>query len=887
VSVDLRLVVPASAGWLAALALVFHPGAAGVMAIGGWVVVLALCAGALFLRRCRMVWRGSGLSFVVVALLSTAIAVEAPARMPEPLVSAAEHGRTVGLQVRLDSAPGRSGGGPDAMDRWRLVGTAVGVVDGDRTVEVDVPVVVFTSAEAGDLAGLGFGDTVDVSGRPRPTLPGDRAAFLVSSREPPTVRSEAPWWLSWTEGLREGFSAAAARLPGEAGDLLPGLAIGDVSAVGDELDSAMKTSSLSHVTAVSGSNCALVTGIAFALAAAAGAGRRLRAGVAVVALAGFVVLVTPDSSVVRAAIMSTIVLCSLASGRPTRGLPALGLAVIVLLLLDPWKAVDFGFALSVLATGGLLLLAGPLAAALSRWMPAGLAMLVAIPLAAQLACQPVLILLDETLPLYGVPANMLIEPAAPAATLLGLAACLLLPIVPVVGTGLMWLAWLPAEWIARVALTVEELPANRLPWMGGTPGLLLAATVLVLVCVRIASPRRRPTAWLSVVATVGLVGGIGVYAGSVTGVQWGDRLALPASWQIAACDVGQGDALLIRDGDHHALVDVGRHPEAVSACLDRFGIERLDLLVLTHFDVDHAGGLAAVVGRVDRAVVGRAVTAGEEADLERLRKGGSTVEQGMSGVDGRLGGLDWSIVWPTGGGDPDELPSGNPGSVTVEFEGRGIRSIFLGDLGEGAQDALLATGRAAPVDVVKVAHHGSADQSPRLYERLAARIGLISVGPNSYGHPTRSLLDLLDRVGTSAFRTDRQGLVVVSPSPQGSGVEVWTDRADDDGGGTYAGTDEGGSWRHEAREARAAAGRQRVPVGRRRFRRSPGTASGRNRWSSSPAPKGSSPTAPSVRSVISSKPRIRASRSATSPPTTMRRASSSRSPAHLSSASPG
>src|SRR6185437_14474605 len=118
------------------------------------------------------------------------------------------------------------------------------------------------------------------------------------------------------------------------------------SAVGAELDAAMKTSSLSHITAVSGSNCALVTGLAFAIAAAAGAGRRCRTAIAVVTLAAFVVLVTPDSSVVRAAIMSTIVLFSFAGGRASRGLPALGLAVMVLLVLDPWKAVDFGFALS-------------------------------------------------------------------------------------------------------------------------------------------------------------------------------------------------------------------------------------------------------------------------------------------------------------------------------------------------------------------------------------------------------------------------------------------------------------------------------------------------------------------------------------------------------------
>ena len=889
-TVDLRLVVPASAGWLVALVLVFVPHAAGFVALAGWAASAAMCAGAMMSARVGVVWRTAGLSVVAVALLATVIAVEAPARKPAALEGAASRGNRTQLDVRLDAAPRPVTGGEGTHARWRFVGTAVGVLEGEHTVEVSVPVVVFATTDAASLSGVGFGDTIAVRGRVRSTEAGDRAAYLVSSTEAPTVKTEAPFWLSWTDGLRETFSSAAASLPGEGGRLLPGLSIGDVSAVGEELDAAMKTSSLSHVTAVSGSNCALVTGLAFACASAAGAGRRRRAAIAVVALAAFVVLVTPDSSVVRAAIMSTIVLCALAGGRPSRGLPALGLAVIVLLLLDPWKSVDFGFALSVLATGGLLLLAVPLTAALSRWMPAKLAMIIAIPLAAQLACQPVLVLLDATLPVYGVAANVLIEPAAPVATILGLAACLLLPVVPIVGQALSWLAWLPAEWIARVALAVQQLPASRLPWVGGGVGVVLAAIVLVLVCIRVASPIGRRSAWLSAVATVGLVGGVGVYAGSLAGVGWGDRLALPADWQIAACDVGQGDAVLVRDGEHHALVDVGRHPEPISECLDRFGIGTLDLLVLTHFDIDHAGGLAAVVGRVERAIVGRAVEPRDEVALDSLRKGGAVVEQGSTDLSGELGGLAWSILWPTGGGAVDELPSGNDGSVTVEFEGRGIRSIFLGDLGERSQDALLATGRVRPVDVVKVAHHGSADQSPSLYERLDARVGLISVGAhNGYGHPTRSLLDLLAERGTSALRTDRQGLLVVSPSRDPGGMTVWTDRAGDDGGDTYAGTDEGGTWRHGTREAHAAARRRAAQVGRlrQRFPKSPGTASVRSPSCSSPAQKGFSQTGPSGCFATSSRPKTRALRSATSPPTTTRRGSSLHWPAPRSSVSPG
>src|SRR5690349_13550998 len=173
----------------------------------------------------------------------------------------------------------------------------------------------------------------------------------------------------------------------------------------------MKASSLSHLTAVSGANCAIITAAAFALAAACGLRRGLRVGLAVLALAAFVVLVTPQPSVVRAGAMAVVVLIAIASGRPGGGVAALSLAVVGLLVVDPWLARDYGFALSAAATAGLLLLAAPLAARLGRVMPRPVAMVLAVPIAAQLACQPILVLLDPAIAVYGVPANLLAAPA--------------------------------------------------------------------------------------------------------------------------------------------------------------------------------------------------------------------------------------------------------------------------------------------------------------------------------------------------------------------------------------------------------------------------------------------------------------------------------------------
>jgi competence protein ComEC len=272
------------------------------------------------------------------------------------------------------------------------------------------------------------------------------------------------------------------------------------------------------------------------------------------------------------------------------------------------------------------------------------------------------------------------------------------------------------------------------------------------------------------------------YLGGVAGAGLGRRVSFPDDWQIAACDIGQGDAVLVRSTGVVALVDTGPDPAPLAHCLDELGIGRIQLLVLSHYDLDHVGGTDAVLGRVDRAIVGPVSDAGDTALRASLSAAGALVEEASRGATGLLGDLRWSVLWP-----PARLGSiepGNAASVTVRFEPAGecaggcLSSIFLGDLGEESQCRMLAVAHPAPVDVVKVAHHGSADQCERLYERLGARVGVISVGAgNSYGHPTDRLLGILASVGTAIARTDLEGMVLLSPSPDG--VAVWTERAPD------------------------------------------------------------------------------------------------------------
>ncbi|MDM4761804.1 ComEC/Rec2 family competence protein [Galbitalea sp. SE-J8] len=793
-AVDARLAAPAVAAWIAGAALVALPSWWAVAALGSAALVAVLLAVLAGVARGMRPVRGRGGGAAVLASVAVALAAATlvgavatardGARHPSLIDGAAHRGRSVELEITVTST---AYPGDDVVRGDVRVATA-----GDKRVAVDVPVVVLGPVDDR----LAIGARLGVTGVPRAAEPGDDAAYLVFAHEAPHPLAAPTGPLAWGDGLRARFAELATRLPGDGAALLPGLSIGDTGAVADDLDQAMKGSSLSHLTAVSGANCAVVVGIVLALARLCGVGRRARIVVAGGCLAAFVVLVTPEPSVVRAAVMAAIVLVGDLRGRSGRGLPVLCAAVVVLLAVDPWLARDYGFALSVAATAALLVLAPPLAARLERWLPAPIALLVSVPLAAQLACQPILLLLQPRVPIWGVPANLLAEPAATVATVAGLIACLLAPIAPPVALVIAHVGWLPAAWIAAVARVCSTLPGASLPWPGGVVGVAGLVVVTAVLLVALLAPPGRARRGAGAVLALFLAGAVAASFG--TGMA--RNAGRPADWEVAGCDVGQGDAFVLRSAGRIALVDTGPEPALLRACLDDLGVGRVDLLVLTHYDLDHVGGTDAVIGRVDRALVGPVSDPDDDRLRAELAAGGAIVEQGVRGAAGSLGDLDWRLLWPP----PTGVEPGNAASLTLLVTPRAcacLSVLDLGDLGEESQARLLGLERAEGglphVDVVKVAHHGSRDQDPELYARAAAAVGLIGVGAdNDYGHPTAELLATLASVGTSALRTDLDGEYLVAPGPDG-GVRVWTagargpDRAGD-GGGDGGGGDGGG-----------------------------------------------------------------------------------------------
>jgi competence protein ComEC len=400
---------------------------------------------------------------------------------------------------------------------------------------------------------------------------------------------------------------------------------------------------------------------------------------------------------------------------------------------------------------------------------------VAVPLAAQLACGPLLILIEPTVPVYGVIANLLAGPAAPVATVLGLAACAAAPL-PWLQSGLAALAWVPASWIAATATTTAGLPGGALPWLEGWPGaaalaILGLAIGLVVVRGRGASRIQR-LARAGSVCLVAVVTGAALGAGALTSIA--GRWTLPADWAVLACDVGQGDAVLLRSAGATALIDTGPAPEPLAACLSRAGIERIDLLVLTHYDLDHVGGLAAVRGRVGTVLHGPGDAEGK-AQIAALTAQGARATEASAGLTGSLGEARWRVLWPKPGSRA--FPEGNDASVVVDVRGGGIPpTLALGDLSASPQRVLTASGGLAPpYAIVKVAHHGSADQDAELYLAAQPAVAVVTVGiDNDYDHPRSETLTILDTVGARIVRTDQDGAIALWSSH--GAVAIWRER---------------------------------------------------------------------------------------------------------------
>lgn len=634
--------------------------------------------------------------------------------------------------------------------------------------------------EVSEVAGVATRERAVVT-RPRPPVLGRRVTFVASARPVPEssygvwlARQHAAvildasgwrddgtpgWWAARSEDVRERIRTTAVRhLDSRRGGLLVGFVTGDTRLLPEDDAKAMRRAGLSHLTAVSGSNLAIVTAgvlLVVRLLRAPSWARHLAVGVAV---AWFAFLTRFEPSVLRAATMVGVLLLAGASGRLRDARHALCLTVLVLIAIDPRLASSVGLVLSASATVGVLIVAPRVRARLPERWHGWAVEVVAVTLGAQIAVLPVLLVAFGEFRLAAVPANLIAVPVAAIASMPTFTASALSLVHPGAGA-LVFAAAGPG---AAAVLGTARLFAD----VGGTiesarpAGVVGVLAAVVWLLAQRATPRRI---------------GAGAVALAVV-VTWSPVVGghlLPRGFTVTAIDVGQGDAFLVESPAVRILVDGGTD-EAAADWLRRNGVRRLDLVVATHPHRDHVGGLPAVLERPGADLLWAAPIDGEPPGGPEVHRTAvrtdTPVRAPVAGQSTALGDVTIEVLNPPVGRPyrhTDSEP--NESSYVLRVTHGRARVLLTGDVEATAQATLLeAAGDRLDADVFTVPHHGSATSRPAFLEAVGGHTALIGVGrDNDHGHPAPRVVTLLDELGVRVVRTDRDGTVRVAVTAVG------------------------------------------------------------------------------------------------------------------------
>ena len=559
--------------------------------------------------------------------------------------------------------------------------------------------------------------------------------------------TQASRWAKSLASIRYGLRNLSG--DGDAGALIPGMVLGDTSKQSIEFKTAMKRSGLTHLVAVSGANFAIVSSFVLWCMQFLFTRMKLRLGATAIALICFIALVRPSPSVLRAAAMAAVLLIAQGVHRGRDSLPALGFAMGAVVIGDPWQARDAGFALSVLATGGLLVFAPRVVEKFTPFMPLKLAQALAPPIAAIVFCSPVLVALSGYLSPISIIANLLAAPAVGPITIVGFIAALISPFAPFISSVLIWLIRFPAGFIAGVAKWAANFPVLTL--RTGSIGFLIVAVFTLTLWLFKTHIKR-----ISIIALV-----------LIMALTWLQRW--PAGdWQIANCDIGQGDSMVLNLGNHRGIVvDVGPDPVLEDRCLKALGIDEIPLMILSHFHADHAGGISGAIK--NRKVSQLWVSTNAEPLMESAHVAslmtGTEIVKPQRGFTAQIAGFTIKVLWPASGTHvfasmPGDGSAVNNSSIAVLIASADFTLFAAGDLEPPAQHELI--GDVAGVDIDKVCHHGSRYQDEDLMKALMPKIAVISVGAkNVYGHPAPQTVQALTRLGAEVLRTDISGAISI------------------------------------------------------------------------------------------------------------------------------
>ena len=542
---------------------------------------------------------------------------------------------------------------------------------------------------------------------------------------------------------------------GERRAVLTGIVLGEDDGIARSLRDDFRASGLTHLLAVSGQNVAITAIGVVWLARLAGIGRLVGEGLAILVVLAYALAVGWQPSVVRAAVAGVLASLGWITARPRDHWHAMAIGALVLLVWTPSAALDPGFQLSFAAVAAIFVVVPRVAGVPDAYpVPRGLWDVLVVAIACGLVTAPIVWLHFGAVALWTVPANVVAEPAMPPLIALSLVAAAVEPLLPDAAAALAWLAGGCAAWIALVARIVSGWPSAQIHSPVALAALLALAGAAVGVR-RLPRYRRRT-------AVVGLVSLALLAAAGAWALRPAPSWKPPQGLRVTFLDVGQGDSALIESPGGAVLVDEGPPEADVAGQLREMGIRSLAAIVLTHPQRDHIGGAAAVL---DRLRVGEvedpgieAPSADYEAALAAARRRAVPVDIVHEGDDFQIGRLRFRILWPDEPGLPSEDPNQH---AVVALASYGATDVLLT---ADAESDVTGRLRIPPVEVLKVAHHGSEDPGlPDLLDTLRPRIAVISVGEgNDYGHPRPETLAALRAFpGLETLRTDANGRIVV------------------------------------------------------------------------------------------------------------------------------
>lgn len=670
--------------------------------------------------------------------------------------------------ARVDASSDAMGSGAVAF-RARAIADAVAGETGD-TLRARV-----TSGEhAGAAVTLALpsspepvlsGESVSVRGAPdlrggrdewarRRHRTGDSARVRVWSSRP--VASRGPRRV--LNGVRRALRAEVERFDGDGAALLQGVLLGERSRVrGTPIEAEFRTTGLSHVLAVSGTHLSIVAFLLGAILTRVGIPRTARSLLVLLFASGYVLLAGSPVSSLRALVMALVAGGAGSAGRRGDALSALSVAIVLILGVCPAEAFDIGFALSVLAVGGLLTfapLAGRWARALAGRRAGVAAEWMSVAVVAQISTAPVAIPAFSMFSLIAPLANVLVLPFVSAGLGVGVLSSVVLALLPAAGRLGLRAAAAMCGVAVRTSSLLASVPHAAVAVGANAPAL---GSLFGLCCALIWAFWPQPRRVASIRAVLATALALWCALGTVPAPG-------PGSARLVVMDVGQGDAILVRDSSHAILIDCGGSESVMRAALARQRIRDLDAVFLTHPHADHTGGIGGLVGvvHVGRVVVPDA-TATEFAALDGMavRLTGQKPVHMRQSEELAFGEWVARSLWP------DDRAKGlecNDLSLVLRVtHASGFSAVLTGDAEESAQRGFAEGVARAPCEVLKVPHHGSSGGLDDVtLAGWSPKLALVSVGEgNRFGHPHTETLSQLTAAGARVLRTDLAGDIIV------------------------------------------------------------------------------------------------------------------------------